>query len=121
LSWQVTVPSGPGDHCQRDEKRPSSRKPGIDHQHAHGTAHAREGRTLDLLTRWAPTADFVSIAVSRDGSLVYVLGTAGVDANGSRSDNQNSLTVYNTASGELRLVEGDLGSNYLGFTEPLQP
>jgi hypothetical protein len=73
-----------------------------------------DARTLALLDHWPPSADLDSVAVSGDGNLVYALGAP---AQGQPA----SLTVYDAAGGQVRLVMGDLGSDQLTFSGPRQP
>ena len=70
--------------------------------------------TLTEVDRWAPLADITSVAVSRDGSLVYATGAPGVDAAGRPSpDQQASLVVHDARDGSVRVVAGRLGADYL--------
>jgi hypothetical protein len=68
--------------------------------------------------RWDATADFVSVALSDDGGLIYAAGMPGVDADGSRSNQPASVTAYDSATGEIRLIAGKLGSQLITF--PMQ-
>lgn len=73
-----------------------------------------DAQTLALLDHWPPSADLDSIAVSRDGNLIYALG-------GPVQGQPASLTVYDAASGQVRLVLGNLGSDQVTFSGPRQP
>jgi hypothetical protein len=75
-----------------------------------------DAATLDPVTVWQPTADYVSIAVSADGKLVYAAGLPGVDATGDRQGAQQaSITVFDASDGSIRLIAGKLGSDALTF------
>ena len=76
-----------------------------------------DARSLQVLGHWAPAADYDSIAVSRDGSLVYVLGMPGAN----NASQQASLTVYDAASGAVRLSLNNLGADFVQFTDTLEP
>ena len=72
--------------------------------------------TLEPITVWQPTADFISLAVSADGQLVFAAGLPGVDATGAHLiAQQASITVFNTADGSIRLIAGRLGGDALSF------
>lgn len=73
------------------------------------------------LSRWAAAADFVSLALSSDGKFVYAVGMPGVDANGKQAAQPASVTVYDAATGEIRLVAGSLGSRMMVFPQTLLP
>ncbi|HKB27894.1 MAG TPA: hypothetical protein VKC59_02630 [Candidatus Limnocylindrales bacterium] len=75
-----------------------------------------DARTLAPLGRWAPTADFDSIAVSADGSLVYAAGAPDVGADGAQTNQQASITVFDSTSGTVRLIAGQLGHGTVTFT-----
>jgi len=75
-----------------------------------------DARSLNLLAHWTPTADFSSLAVSRDGAFVYAAGTAGMDAGGNPTGQDASVTVYDAATGAIRIVAGKLGQSYLDFS-----
>jgi hypothetical protein len=67
--------------------------------------------TADLAFRahWAPTSDFMSIGVSRDGSVVYAAGLPGHDADGREVPLQGgSVTVFDAATGAIRAIAGQL-------------
>lgn len=72
--------------------------------------------TLASIGRWAPTADFVSIAVSADGASVYAAGSAQFDAAGTQTSQPASITVFNATDGSIRLIAGQLGQQMLTFT-----
>lgn len=79
-----------------------------------------DSESLAPLGNWAPTADFVSLAVSRDGRFVYAAGAPGVDASGTPSGFGASITVYDTSDGSVRMVAGQLGhDNDLSFPLPI--
>ena len=75
-----------------------------------------DATTLQAITIWQPTADYVSIAVSPDGRLVYAAGLPGVDAAGVRAARQQaSITVFDASDGSIRVIAGQLGSDALSF------
>jgi hypothetical protein len=81
-----------------------------------------DAATLEPTTVWQPTADYVSIAVSRDGQLVYAAGLPGVDASGARfARQQASITVFDASDGSVRLIAGQLGSDALTFLSSRLP
>ncbi len=57
-----------------------------------------------------PTADFSSLAVSPDGTLVYAAGMEGSDAGGHQTNQPASLTAYDAATGAVRAIFGNLRS-----------
>ena len=71
--------------------------------------------TLAILGHWAPTADFISIAVSSDGAYVYAAGMPGKDAAGNQTGQDASVTVYQASSGQVRVIAGQLGQVYLNL------
>jgi len=78
-----------------------------------------DAATLEPITIWQPTADYVSVAVSADGSLVYAAGLPGVDARGGvKIAQQASITVFDTSDGSIRLIAGQLGGDALSFLTP---
>ena len=74
-----------------------------------------DAATLNVIDRWAPTADFVSLTLSSDGRFLYAAGMPGVDANGRRSAQSASVTVFDTSDGSVRLIAGELGTDLLTF------
>lgn len=68
--------------------------------------------TLALQARWAPTADYNSIAVTPDGRYVVLAGAPG----GSPAD--ASVTVVDAASGDVRAFAPGLGADWLVFGDP---
>jgi len=78
-----------------------------------------DAATLDPIAIWQPTADFVSIAVSPDGSFVYAAGLPGFDFTGTRRIRQQaSITVFDATDGAVRLIAGQLGGDALTFLGP---
>jgi hypothetical protein len=79
--------------------------------------HVVDTPSLTEVATWAPTADWASMAVSGDGSLVYLFGAPGmaVDVNGgvvSDPGRPASLTVVDAATGEVRAIAGQLDVEY---------
>jgi hypothetical protein len=79
-----------------------------------------DAASLNLIGHWAPTSDFNSIAVSRDGLLVYAAGSTGLDNPGGSSP-VGSLTVFDAASGNLRLIAGQLDDPFVHLETALVP
>jgi hypothetical protein len=78
--------------------------------------YAFDAAAMTSLGRWQPTADFVSLAVSRDGRFVYAAGLPGVDASGkSQTQQAASITVFDASDGSLRLIAGALGRGTITF------
>jgi hypothetical protein len=75
--------------------------------------YAFDAGTLAVLDWWQPTADFASLAVSDDGTLVFAAGLAGVDAAGNETGWPASVTAYDAQTGEIRLIAGDLGDLWI--------
>jgi DNA-binding beta-propeller fold protein YncE len=84
---------------------------------------AFDADTLAPLWHAEPTADFSSIAINADGTAVYVSAPGGIAPDGSGSpDNGASITVFDSARGEVRLLAGQIGqpgTHDLLFTEPV--
>lgn len=78
-----------------------------------------DATTLEDVGHYPATADFVSLALSRDGQFLYAAGMPGVDASGRpRRTQAASITVFSTADGNVRLVAGQLGSGLITFNSP---
>ncbi|HJP90139.1 MAG TPA: hypothetical protein VJ850_13980 [Candidatus Limnocylindrales bacterium] len=81
-----------------------------------------DAATLKIVDHWPPQADLMSMALSFDGSLLYAAGMPGVDASGAPAAAQGaSVTVYDTATGKIRLIAGQLGMSMLSFPKPVVP
>ena len=79
-----------------------------------------DATSLAQTNHWGPTADFVSLAMSKDGRFVYAVGQAGADAAGNLvADQQASITAFDTADGSVRAVAGRLGMAFMSFAEPV--
>ncbi len=72
-----------------------------------------DATTLTVVDHWQPAADYVSIALSPDGSVAYIAAMSGVDAAGQPSGQQASVTVVDTRTGAVRLICGALGDGFL--------
>lgn len=88
--------------------------------------HVVETASLTEVATWPPTADWMSMAISRDGSLVYLIGAPGmaIDASGALVEDLaigSSLTVLDAVTGEVRAVAGLLGSDYFVLDQALVP
>ena len=74
---------------------------------------------LEPIAIWQPTADYISVAVSADGRLVYAAGLPGVDARGGiKIAQQASITVFDASDGSVQLIAGQLGGDALTFLSP---
>jgi hypothetical protein len=81
---------------------------------------AFDAATLESMGHWAPTADFSSLAINADGTAVYAAAMGGVAADGSElPGNGASVTVYDSAGGQVRLLAGQLGTADVWLTEPV--
>jgi len=80
-----------------------------------------DAATLEAVDHWQPTADFVSIAVSRDGAFVYAAGLPGVDADGQKAPHAASVTVFDATNGTVRALAGQLGGEWLSIRGVLAP
>src|SRR5205814_5681172 len=74
-----------------------------------------DAQSLAAIGRWPPTSDFVSIAVSSDGRLVYTAGSPRVSAAGRVAGQPASVTVFDASDGSIRLIAGSLGEQMLTF------
>jgi hypothetical protein len=82
--------------------------------------YAFDASTLASVGHWDPTADFVSLAISRDGAYVYAAGLPGVDAAGNEQATQGaSITVFSARDGSVQLIAGELGFGMLTFPSPV--
>jgi hypothetical protein len=80
-----------------------------------------DAASMRQVDRWPPTADFISIAVSADGSQVYAAGGPQVFSDGQQSNQPASVTIYDAATGEVRLIAGSLGQGYVTFPSTTVP
>lgn len=76
--------------------------------------------TLGVLGHWEPAADFVSIAVSRDGSYVYATGV-GLGSGGADGSYEAFVTAFDAADGSIRAIVGMLGPEGLSIRGVLAP
>lgn len=74
-----------------------------------------DAATLALVDRWEPVADFASIRASADGRFVYGAGLPRVNAAGDSASWDASVTAYDAQTGQVRLIAGHLGSDWLFF------
>jgi hypothetical protein len=58
---------------------------------------------------WPALADYFSLALSADESVVYVAGLPEAGPDGRPSDQPASIVAYDAASGSVRQVLGALG------------
>jgi hypothetical protein len=72
--------------------------------------------SLAVVGHWAPTADYISVAVSPDGTVVYAAGMSGVDAAGTQGAQQASVTAFDARSGAIRVIAGRLGDAFLDLS-----
>ncbi len=80
-----------------------------------------DSATLGVIDHWQPTADFVSLAVSRDGAFVYAAGLPEVGADGNDAPHGASVTVFDAADGTVRALAGQLGRDWLWIRGVLAP
>jgi hypothetical protein len=99
-------------------------KEGVENPDAPGSAgvFVFDAASLELVGTYAPTADFVSLAISSDGRYLYAAGLPGFDERGVRRGDQGaSITVFDTREGSINRVAGQLGGEVITFgPEPLQ-
>jgi DNA-binding beta-propeller fold protein YncE len=96
-------------------------KQGIDEDDLSGSAgvFVFDPASMTAIGAWRPTADYVSIAVSRDGRYLYAAGLPSVDALGRRRPEQKaSITVFDTRDGSVRLIAGALDGDLITFLTP---
>ena len=74
-----------------------------------------DSTTLGIVDHWAPDADYVSLGLNRDGSLLLAAGMPGSDAAGTQSDQGPSVTIYDPATGVIRAVAGEVGPASSGW------
>lgn len=80
-----------------------------------------DATSMRQVDRWAPLADFVSIAVSADGSAVFAAGAPETAVDGSHTSQPASITAYDAATGKIRLIAGNLGQGFVTFPSPILP
>jgi hypothetical protein len=80
-----------------------------------------DAATLAQVGHWAPTADFVSLAVSTDGRFVYAAGSPGTTSGGTAGAAAASVTVFEASTGTVRLIAGQLGHALLLFPATTVP
>jgi hypothetical protein len=80
-----------------------------------------DATSLQNVGRWTPTADFVSLAVSADGRWVYAAGSPQFAADGRRTNQPASVTVFDAGTGDVRLIAGSLGRAFLAFPATTVP
>lgn len=73
-----------------------------------------DGATLRQVDHWSPTADYVSLGLSADGRLLYAAGASG-DPFVPAGMAQASVTIFDTATGKVRLIAGQLGESAVFF------
>ncbi len=82
--------------------------------------HVVDTTDMTEVATWPPVADYVSIAVSGDGSIVYALSGPRYSDSGA-SVLKASLTAIDSGTGTVRLVEGQLEADYISFDPALVP
>ncbi|MDQ3871230.1 MAG: hypothetical protein M3301_06410, partial [Chloroflexota bacterium] len=80
-----------------------------------------DATSLRVVDRWGPTADFTSLRLSEDGRWVFAAGMPEFDAQGNRNDWPASVTAYDARTGQVRLIAGDLGQEWLFFASSGRP
>ena len=73
-----------------------------------GNGDGNPGAPMTFVGQWPATADFVSLGLSLDGSLLYAAGMEGVDAAGTYTGQAASVTAFDTTSGEVRAIFGQI-------------
>jgi len=71
--------------------------------------------SLVTVAHWAPVADYVSLTLNEDGSLLLVAGMPGTDAAGNSNDQAASVTIYDAATGAVRAIAGQVQPNSAGW------
>lgn len=71
--------------------------------------------TLATAAHWAPKADYISLDLNADGSLLLAAGMPGADAAGTSNDQDASVTIYDANSGAIRAIAGQVQSNSAGW------
>ena len=71
--------------------------------------------SLQSVAHWAPVADYVSLTLNRDGSLLLVAGMPGADAAGNSNDQAASVTIYDATTGAVRAIAGQVQPNSAGW------
>ena len=77
--------------------------------------------SLATTAHWAPEADYISLALNADGSLLLAAGMPGADAAGTSNNQDASVTIYDISTGAIRAIAGQVQSNAVGwllFPEP---
>ena len=74
-----------------------------------------DASSLQAVAHWAPVADYVSLTLNRDGSLLLVAGMPGADAAGNSNDQAASVTIYDAATGAVRAIAGQVQANSAGW------
>ncbi len=93
-------------------------KDGVENPDSRGSAgvFAFDAATLTLVGTYAPTADFISLALDPDGRYLYAAGLPGFDLlGGGRSDQGASITVFDTTDGTIQRIAGQLGNRVITF------
>lgn len=72
-----------------------------------------DSATLHQVAHWSPTADYVSLALSADGKLLYAAGSG--EGSLPTTVGQASVTVFDTATGKVRAIAGQLGESAVYF------
>lgn len=71
--------------------------------------------SLATTAHWAPEADYVSLTLNEDGSLLLAAGMPGADAAGTSNNQDSSVTIYDAKTGAIRAIAGQVQSNSLGW------
>jgi hypothetical protein len=71
--------------------------------------------TLAEVDHWDATADLISVTATADGRFVLVAGMPRVDPQGRETNWPASVTAYESRTGEVKLIAGDLGPEPLTF------
>jgi hypothetical protein len=71
--------------------------------------------SLTTMAHWAPKADYISLALNADGSLLLAAGMPGADAAGTSNNQDSSVTIYDASTGAIRAIAGQVQSNSAGW------
>lgn len=78
-----------------------------------------DAASLELLDHWEARAFLTSLAVSGDGQFLYAASAAGIDVDGRENPWPATVTVYDTATGEIQVVYGRVSpDSWISFVNP---
>jgi hypothetical protein len=71
--------------------------------------------SLTTIGHWAPLADYISLSLNADGSLLLAAGMPGSDAAGTTNNQDSSVTIYDSRTGAIRAIAGSVQPNSAGW------